>query len=189
MRSVRLATVVAAMLALGGCGTDQPVDPGDPGNPGTGEPPPGGSNPGTNPGGDPGTPGANGVCNSVADGGASLVMDVMSTALPALQGGAITDVRYVLTKYEWFDSRATLHARRIIMEVSGGGTMGKYLWQRDQEPEERATVTISTASEKIAMRGLCPSGSDLEWDRYGASGGTLVLFSTRDAKAATLTRQ
>src|SRR6185436_1796996 len=133
-------------------------------------------------------PGTNGVCNSVAGGG-SLVMDVMSTALPALQGGAIADGRYVLTKYEWFDSRATLHARSIVMEVSGGGTMGKYVWQRDQEPVERATVTITTASEKIAMRGICPSGSDLEWDRYGVSGGALVLFSTRDAKAATLTRQ
>jgi hypothetical protein len=167
-------------LAICGCGTDTPSD-------GT-EPPPGG-NP-TNPG-VPGTPGVptNGVCHSVDDSGVPLIQDVMATSLPSLQGGSIADGRYVLSRYEWFDSRATLHKRRIVMVVSGGGTMAQYLWQRDQEPEERATVSINVASERISMRGLCPSGSDLEWDRFSASGGALVLFSTRDAKAATFARQ
>jgi hypothetical protein len=173
--------MVVASISLG-CSTENSDDPGDPG---TTEPPPGGSvNPGT------GTnPGSSSTCNSVDTSGAPLVMDVMATGLPSLQGGSVSDGRYVLTKYEWFDQRATLHQRRIVMVISGGGSMGGYLWQRNQEPEERATVSITTSAEKIAMRGLCPSGSDLEWDRFAANGNSLVLFSTRDAKAATFTRQ
>jgi hypothetical protein len=64
-----------------------------------------------------------------------------------------------------------------------------YLWQRDMDPEERVTATVYTDGGRIALRASCPSGADLEWDRYSVQGNNLVLFSTRDNKAATFVRQ
>ena len=131
--------------------------------------------------------GANGQCNDLAAAG-GLVTDQLGTAAPALNGGALADGRYVLTRYEWY-SPNQLHTRSITLLVSGGGKYGQYLWTRDQEPEERNTVNIATSASQIAMRGICPVGSDLEWDRYGMTDSGMTLFSSRDNKAAFFSRQ
>jgi hypothetical protein len=147
------------------------------------ETPPGTGAGGSNVGSSPTVP-----CHDLDDIGAAQVTDVMSTQVPPLQGGDLAVGRYLLTNYEWFDSQAILHQRKIVLVVSESGTMGRYLWQRDSDPEQRVTLSISTTADRITMRGICPPGADLEWDRYGMSSTGLVLFSTRDSKAATFVR-
>jgi hypothetical protein len=115
-------------------------------------------------------------------------MDQVASAMPNLGGGMMVDGRYVLTRYEWYQPNE-LHTRAITLLVTGGGSYGQYLWQRDQEAEQRITVNIATNGNAIAMHAICPVGSDLEWDRYGMSDGGLVLFSSRDSKAAYFARQ
>jgi hypothetical protein len=100
----------------------------------------------------------------------------------------MTDGRYVLTRYEWYTPNM-LHTRAITLVVGGGGQWGQYLWTRDQDPEQRVTVNIATSGNQIAMRASCPVGADLEWDRYGMSDSGLILFSSRDNKAAFFSRQ
>jgi hypothetical protein len=170
------AMLVAAfqMAFIGGCG--RPQDGG----------------PATGPSsvGDPNAippPSSDGQCNSLAPAGGT-VSDTVAPAMPALNGGAMVDGTYVLTKYEWYTPNM-LHTRTITLQITGGGLYGAYLWQRDSEPQQRVTVNIATSADRIAMRGVCPVGEDLEWDRYDTSGGGLTLYSTRDNKAAFFVRQ
>jgi hypothetical protein len=153
-------------------------------DPGAGEPPPssGGLNP---PSSVP--PGPNGQCNALGAPGATIT-DQLSTMRPSLGGGTMADGNYVLNRYEWY-SPNILHTRSIILVVSGGGTVGQYLWTRDQDPEQRVNVNIATSGAQIAMRATCPVGADLEWDQYGMTDSGLTLFSTRDNKAAFFARQ
>ncbi len=134
-------------------------------------------------------PPANGACHGVDGNSASMVTDQLGSQLPTLSGGSIADGTYRLTRYEWFDRGSKLHQRKIVMVVTQNGRTAKYYWMRGADPEERQTTTIATSGSGIAMRGLCPAGHDLEWDRFSVNGNELVLFSTRDAKAATFTRQ
>jgi hypothetical protein len=178
---VRAVGVIAALEVLVGCGGQ-----GGLGGGGGGAADPGGGAAG---GGEPDNTATNdGTCNSLTASG-PMITDEKSTSLPALGGGALADGTYTLTKYEWFDNQMVLHMRRIVMAISNSGRTVQWLWQRDKEPDERRTVTVFTSGSNISMRASCPSGADLEWDRYGSDGTTLVLFSTRDSKAATLTRQ
>jgi hypothetical protein len=161
---------LAAALVLG-CGAQHPDDPGY--NPtGGGEPPPMGSN---------------GQCHDLTPGG-GFIMDQQGSAPPALGGGVMVDGRYVLTRYEWYQPNQ-LHSRAITLLITGGGTYGQYLWQRDQDAEQRVTVAIATNGGSIAMRATCPAGAALEWDQYGMSDSGMVLYSSRDVKAAYFTRQ
>ncbi len=129
-----------------------------------------------------------GRCHGLDAAAAPLVMDQIAAKLPDLAGGMLTDGTYHLTRYEWFDHKATLHSRKIVLVLSENGRVAKYLWTRDEEPEERVTAVVAVEGPRIAFRGACPSGRDLEWDRYGFPGGVLVLFSTRDGKAAVFRR-
>ena len=130
---------------------------------------------------------SSGQCNDISASGGTIT-DQRGAAAPALNGGAMADGTYVLTKYEWYQPNQ-LHTRSITLVISGGGRYGQYLWQRDSEPEQRVTVNIATSADRIAMRGICPAGTDLEWDRYNVGGSGLTLYSTRDAKAAFFARQ
>jgi hypothetical protein len=179
MMRVRGATIlVAAVLMAAACGNNQSGDPGDPNN----------TNNTPDPNAMPPVPTGNGLCNEVAAAGATIT-DVLGAAAPTLNGGAMVDGRYVLTKYEWYTPNQ-LHTRSITMVISGGGRYGQYLWQRDQEPEQRVNVNIAVNGGQLAMKGICPVGSDLEWDRYGvASDGGLILYSSRDSKAGFFARQ
>jgi hypothetical protein len=135
----------------------------------------------------PPPPGANGACNALTPAGGTIT-DQLGTAAPALSGGTLADGRYVLTRYEWYTPNV-LHTRSITLEISGGGRYGQYLWTRDQEPEQRNTLNIATSASQIAMRSLCPVGSDLEWDQYGMTDSGMTLYSSRDNKAAFFSRQ
>jgi hypothetical protein len=181
VRRAALVLRLATAGVMGGCWAPH-ADPGEetPTPPSTGG--------GTGAGGSTLGPSPGAPCHDLDNAGAAQVTDVRSTQLLQLQGGDLTDGRYLLTSYEWFDSQAVLHHRKIVLVVSDGGSVGKYLWQRDSDPDERVTVSISTTADRITMRGTCPSGSDLEWDRYGMSPTGLSLFSTRDSKAATFVR-
>jgi hypothetical protein len=170
------ATLMAAVV-LSGCGPGTQPAPGS----GAGG---GGSDP-NNVSPPPAT--SDGRCNDLTAAGGT-IMDQIGTSMPALGGGTMADGSYVLTKYEWYTPNQ-LHTRTITMVISGGGRYGQYLWQRDSDPEQRVTVNIATSGDRIAMRAICPAGSDLEWDRYGVDGGGLTLYSTRDTKAAFFTRQ
>lgn len=174
----RCGVLVALMLAAVGCGQGPVPDE-------TGHPPSSTGLP--DPNAMPPPMGANGACNDVTPAG-GLVTDTLGTAAPALGGGAMADGRYVLTRYEWY-SPNTLHTRTITLVITGSGAYGQYLWTRDQEPEERATLSIATSGNQIAMRGVCPLGSALEWDQYGITDSGLTLFSSRDNKAAFFARQ
>jgi hypothetical protein len=174
MKTVRAVTILAAVAVLG-CGPQEVADPGE------GPPPSNGLNPTEiNPGG------AGASCHAV--GGAGLVQDQRAASVPALTGGAMVDGRYVLTRYEWYTPNQ-LHVRSIVLVVSGGGTQGQYYWQRNNEPEQRMTLAISTAGERISMVATCPGAATLEWDRYSTADGGLTLFSTGDSKAAFFARQ
>jgi hypothetical protein len=116
-------------------------------------------------------------------------MDQLASALPALAGGRLVDGTFHLTRYEWYSSKATLHRRKIVIAIGQTGRVAQYFWQRDDEPVERVSAVVGTEGNRIAFRGTCPSGRDLEWGRYHVDGETLVLFSTRDGKAAVLRRQ
>jgi hypothetical protein len=177
MMRVRGVTIfVAAVLMGAACGNNQSGDPIDqPANTG-------------DPNALPPAPTGNGLCNDLASAG-STITDVVGAAAPSLGGGAMVDGRYVLTKYEWYTPNQ-LHTRSITMLISGGGRYAQYLWQRDQEPEQRMNVNIGVSSGMVAMKGICPVGTDLEWDRYGVtSDGGLILYSSRDSKAAFFARQ
>jgi hypothetical protein len=176
---MRVAMVVAGLILIAGCGRAQPGDMAGP-NSSTGMPDPNGNV-------TPPPVGSNGMCNDLTSAGGA-VSDTLASAAPALNGGAMVDGLYVLTKYEWY-SPNTLHSRSITLMISGGGRYGQYLWQRDSEPVERVTVNIATSADRIAMKGVCPVGEDLEWDRYDTSGGGLTLYSSRDAKAAFFVHQ
>jgi hypothetical protein len=164
-----LAAAAALMMGCGQKAGDE--DPGTGGDPGSTPPP----------------PASNGLCNEISFGGGQ-VTDTLGTGQPTLGGGTMADGRYVLTRYEWYAPNQ-LHTRSITMEITGGGKYGQYLWQRDQEPEQRVTVNIATDADRIAMRGICPVGMDLEWDRFGMTDTGVTLFSTRDDKAAFFARQ
>jgi hypothetical protein len=131
--------------------------------------------------------GVNGACNDLTLGGGT-ISDQLGTTPPALNGGALADGRYVLTRYEWYTPNM-LHTRSITLVISGGGVYGQYLWTRDQEPEQRNTLNIATNANQIAMRGSCPLGQDLEWDQYGMTDTGMTLYSSRDNKAAFFSRQ
>ena len=176
MRALGVTFLVVAM-GMVGCGPQNVTAPDDPGT----MPPPS-----TGLGGPP-PPSQTGACNDLTASGGT-VSDQISTMAPALTGGAMADGRYVLTRYEWYTPNM-LHTRSITLEITGGGKYGQYLWQRDQEPEQRVTVNIATSAEQISMRGICPAGMDLEWDRYGMTDSGLTLFSSRDNKAAFFARQ
>jgi hypothetical protein len=172
---MRLLGALMVAVVIAGCGRvqgeqDPPPSSGPPNNPSTTPPP----------------MGTNGQCNDLTMIG-GVVSDTIATAVPAMNGGAMVDGTYVLTKYEWY-SPNMLHSRTITLVVSGGGAYGQYLWTRDSEPEQRVTVNIATQSNQIAMRGVCPVGQDLEWDRYDTAGG-LTLYSSRDNKAAFFVKQ
>jgi hypothetical protein len=179
MKRMLAATVLVGMV-WAGCGGDTSSSQ----QPGT-MPPPNTVDPN---GVTPPPPASNGLCNDVTPAGGA-VSDQLAATVPALNGGTIADGRYVLSKYEWYTPNM-LHTRSITMVISGGGKFAQYLWQRDQEPEQRVTVTIATNADRIAMRGVCPVGEDLEWDRYGmGADGGLTLYSTRDSKAAFFAHQ
>ena len=182
MKRVMSATVLGAAMAVvlaAGCGRQDQAA-------GDMPPPSNGVGPSMPSNAMPPQPGADGLCNDLSPG--PMVNDAMGAAAPALSGGAMGDGHYVLTKYEWY-SPNQLHSRSIVLEVTGGGKYAQYLWQRDQEPLQRGTVVIATDADRIAMRGICPAGQDLEWDRYGMTDGGMTLFSTRDNKAAFFARQ
>lgn len=157
----------------------------------------GSTDPGTTPTGMNSTPtGMNsapiptsGMCHALDASAAPRVMDQMSSTLPALNGGALQDGTYHLVKYEWYDKSASLHQRKIVLVISDNGQRASYLWQRNQEPEERVIAFVNVQGGRISFRGACPSGKDLEWDRYGVTADGFVLFSTRDTKAATFARR
>lgn len=179
--------VFAGVMAIGfgGCyGGDEPPLADESGNP---PPQAGGEGGGLPPVVEP--PLADGRCHALDGNAAPMIMDRFATSLPTLLGGALADGTYVLTSYEWYHSKARLHHRKIVLELSSGGRVAKYYWKRNDEPEERMTGTVAVESSRIAIRGSCPAGKDLEWDRYHVNGGTLMLFSTRDSKSATFTRQ
>jgi hypothetical protein len=177
MMFVRGATVVAAAVLAVGCGPQEVEEPGatpppSSGLPPTSMPPPAGSN---------------GLCHDLSAAGVPLVVDQRATAVPPLTGGSMADGRYVLTRYEWYTPNQ-LHTRTIVLVISGGGQYGQYLWQRNQEPEQRMTVAITTQGDRLSMATTCPTGEILEWDRYSINEAGLTLFSTRDSKAAFLAR-
>lgn len=180
---VRTVGIAAALQMMVGCGSNGGGDVGGSVGPGTtGGAAPGGSAPG------PSSSGGGGSCNGLVASG-PMITDQKSTALPALNGGPLTDGMYTLAKYEWFDNQSTLHQRRIVIQISNGGRDIQYLWQRDQDPDQRMSATVFTSGSGITLRASCPAGTDIEWDKYGVEGNQLVLFSTRDTKAATLVRQ
>jgi hypothetical protein len=172
----RGAGFVVMVALLVGCGGQE--------EPGEEQPP---SSGGLDPNAVAPPPASNGACNDVAGSGIS-VMDQRSMSVPPLTGGTMTDGRYVLTRYEWYTAN-TLHTRSIVLVISGGGRFGQYLWQRNQEPEERMTVAITTQGERVSMTATCPAGQSLEWDNYSVNDAGLTLFSTRDSKAAFFSRQ
>jgi hypothetical protein len=169
-----LGVTVVGLLAIG-CGRPQ------------GEPDQPSSSTGLGTPAMPSQPGANGQCNDLAVAGAP-VTDVIATAAPALSGGAMVDGTYVLTKYEWYTPNQ-IHTHVITLQVTGGGTAGAYLWQRDSEPVQHITLSIATSGAQIALRATCPVGADPEWDQYGMTDTGLVLYSSRDTKAAYFARQ
>ena len=185
---------VVALGTLGGCdlgNSEEPVTPvepmGAPVDPGTGAGGSGGTSGFTSP---PPAVLPNGEsCHNLQATSAPIIMDEMGSSLPSLSGGTLADGTYQLVKYEWYDSKARLHQRRIVIEISNAGRRLGYLWQRDQDPEERVLANVTTEGARITLRGVCPSGDDLEWDRYSVTGSGLVLFSTRDSKAATFARR
>lgn len=177
-RAVARLAIAAVGLALGSCDDGNSGTPADMGSGGTGG---GGIDP------LPGLP-SSGTCHSLDGAGASTVTDQIASSVPAMSGGSITDGTYYLTRYEWFEQN-TLHSRRIVIQFANGGQTAQYLWIRNSEPEERASLYITASGERIAMRVTCPTGRDLEWDRYSANGDGLILYSSRDNKAAYFSRR
>jgi hypothetical protein len=173
---MRIGGVMAAALALAvGCSSN-PSDPGPSGGNGGGNQPTGGM---------PMPQG--GTCNELTPAG-GMISDQLAASPPSLNGGTVVDGRYVLTKYEWYTPNQ-LHTRTITMVVSGGGAWAQYLWTRDSDPEQRLNVAIATNGSQVAMHATCPVGQDLEWDKYGMTDSGMTLYSTRDNKAAFLSRQ
>jgi hypothetical protein len=168
--------MVAALLVAVGCA--QPTE--DPGP----TPPSGGNMP---TGGPPPMPTGNGLCNDLSQSGGT-INDQLGTAAPTLNGGALVDGRYVLTRYEWYTPNV-LHSRSITMVISGGGAYATYLWNRDSDPEQRVNVAIATNGAQVAMHATCPVGQDLEWDQYGMTDSGMTLYSSRDQKAGFFARQ